>query len=94
MPSLTRIGSRHGWGGLSSRAGFPSHDPLRAYGPLAAPRIETEGPRCGASTRNEIPGLLAGLAGIGYGLLQAAAPDRVPSVLLLRLPLLGAKTCA
>jgi type 2 lantibiotic biosynthesis protein LanM len=46
-------------------------------------QIETAGPRCGASTRTEVPGLLAGLAGIGYGLLRAACPDRVPSVLLL-----------
>lgn len=49
----------------------------------ALSRIEEAGPRCGGNTRNEIPGLLTGLAGIGYGLLQAAFPDRVPSVLLL-----------
>ena len=49
-------------------------------------RIEQHGPRCGASTTTEIPGLLAGLAGIGYGLLRAADPDRVPSVLLLETP--------
>ncbi len=46
-------------------------------------RIEQDGPRCGASTHSEIPGLLTGLAGIGYGLLKAARPDRIPSVLLL-----------
>ena len=49
-------------------------------------RIEDEGPRCGASARTEIPGLMTGLAGIGYGLLRAAWPDRVPSVLLLETP--------
>ncbi|HWM91356.1 MAG TPA: type 2 lanthipeptide synthetase LanM family protein [Thermoanaerobaculia bacterium] len=49
-------------------------------------RIEQHGPRCGASTTTEIPGLLVGLAGIGYGLLRAAYPDRVPSVLLLETP--------
>jgi len=32
------------------------------------------------------PGLMSGLAGIGYGLLRRAAPDRVPSVLTLELP--------
>lgn len=32
-------------------------------------------------------GLMTGLAGIGTGLLRAAAPDRVPGVLTLRLPL-------
>lgn len=49
-------------------------------------QIEQDGPRCGASIKNEIPGLLTGLAGIGYGLLRAARPERVPSVLLLELP--------
>ena len=34
----------------------------------------------------ETPGLMAGLAGIGYGLLRLAAPERVPSVLALELP--------
>ena len=32
------------------------------------------------------PGLLMGLAGIGYGLLRLAAPERVPSVLTLAMP--------
>ena len=49
-------------------------------------QIEKDGPRCGASIQNEIPGLLTGLAGIGYGLLRAACPDQVPSVLLLETP--------
>lgn len=30
---------------------------------------------------------MTGLAGIGYGLLRLADPQRVPSVLLLELPL-------
>jgi type 2 lantibiotic biosynthesis protein LanM len=34
----------------------------------------------------ESPGLMAGLAGIGYALLRLAAPRRVPSVLALGLP--------
>jgi type 2 lantibiotic biosynthesis protein LanM len=49
-------------------------------------RIEDEGPRCGASVRTEVPGFMTGLAGIGYGLLRAGWPDRVPSVLLLETP--------
>lgn len=60
-----------------------------AAGRLAAgllERIETQGPRCGGSAGQEIPGLLIGLAGIGYGLLRTADPERVPSVLLLDLP--------
>jgi lantibiotic modifying enzyme len=31
----------------------------------------------------ETPGLMTGLAGIGYGLLRLAEPERVSSVLLL-----------
>ncbi|MBI4509843.1 MAG: type 2 lantipeptide synthetase LanM, partial [Deltaproteobacteria bacterium] len=34
----------------------------------------------------ETPGLMTGLAGIGYGLLRIACPDAVPSVLLLEAP--------
>jgi hypothetical protein len=34
----------------------------------------------------ETPGLMTGLAGIGYELLRLAAPERVPSVLLLAPP--------
>ena len=49
-------------------------------------RIEEDGPRCGAGVRTEVPGFMTGLAGIGYGLLRAAWPDRVPSVLLLETP--------
>jgi lantibiotic modifying enzyme len=45
--------------------------------------IETVGPRCGVSAGTEVPGLLIGLAGIGYGLLRAGFADRVPSLLLL-----------
>jgi type 2 lantibiotic biosynthesis protein LanM len=48
--------------------------------------IERYGARCGAVGGLPTPGLLTGLAGIGYGLLRLAAPDRVPSVLLLEPP--------
>jgi type 2 lantibiotic biosynthesis protein LanM len=60
-----------------------------AAGRLAAgilARLESRGPRCGGRVGEEIPGLMTGLAGIGYGLLRAADPERVPSVLLLELP--------
>jgi lantibiotic modifying enzyme len=36
----------------------------------------------------ETPGLMTGLAGIGYELLRLAEPDKVPSVLLLAPPCL------
>ena len=42
--------------------------------------------RCGNPLRAEAPGLMTGLAGIGYGLLRLSDPKRVPSVLLLESP--------
>ncbi len=45
--------------------------------------IEEAGWLTGAPLAPEIPGLMTGLAGIGYQLLRLAAPDEVPSVLLL-----------
>ncbi|HET9226276.1 MAG TPA: type 2 lanthipeptide synthetase LanM, partial [Thermoanaerobaculia bacterium] len=69
---------------LVREAGLTAEAERIAGGILA--QIEREGPRCGASIHTEIPGLLTGLAGIGYGLLRAAYPERVPSVLLLETP--------
>ncbi len=48
--------------------------------------IERHGPRCGVGGDGEPPGLMTGLAGVGYGLLRAAEPQHVPSVLLLETP--------
>jgi type 2 lantibiotic biosynthesis protein LanM len=48
--------------------------------------IETNGWLCATPLRVESPGLLTGLAGIGYGLLRLAEPGRVPSVLNLSPP--------
>jgi len=45
-----------------------------------------EGWLCGTAGSVEAPGLMNGLAGIGYGLLRLAEPDRVPSVLILEPP--------
>lgn len=45
---------------------------------------EREGWRCGVLPGVEAPGLMMGLAGIGYGLLRLALPEQVPSVLTLR----------
>lgn len=39
--------------------------------------------RCGGPPAVEMPGLMMGLAGIGYGLLRAGWPDRHPSILAL-----------
>jgi len=52
-----------------------------ATGILAS--IEQHGWVCGVPTGLETPGLMLGITGIGYGLLRAAEPRRVPSVLLL-----------
>ena len=48
--------------------------------------LERDGYRCGIASYVEIPGLMTGLAGIGYGLLRLAVPEDVPSVLLLEEP--------
>ncbi|MBK8257189.1 MAG: type 2 lantipeptide synthetase LanM family protein [Polyangiaceae bacterium] len=48
--------------------------------------IQDEGPICGLPLDAEVPGLMIGIAGIGYGLLRLAAPEQVPSVLLLAPP--------
>jgi len=42
--------------------------------------------RCGLPRGSESPGLLMGLAGIGYGLLRLSAPEHVPSILSLEPP--------
>jgi type 2 lantibiotic biosynthesis protein LanM len=48
--------------------------------------IEQDGWRCGLPLGVDSPGLMVGLAGIGYGLLRLAEPARVPSVLALAPP--------
>jgi type 2 lantibiotic biosynthesis protein LanM len=45
--------------------------------------IEKHGYLPGLPVGAELPGLMMGLAGIGYGLLRLARPDAVPAVLLL-----------
>jgi type 2 lantibiotic biosynthesis protein LanM len=48
--------------------------------------IDAHGWRCGVPTGVETPGLMTGITGIGYGCLRLAAPEAVPSVLLLESP--------
>jgi len=48
--------------------------------------IARDGWLCGTRGGVESPGLMSGLAGIGYGLLRLADPERVPSVLTLEPP--------
>lgn len=48
--------------------------------------LEAHGWRGGIGAGILQPGLMTGLAGIGYGLLRLAAPERVPSILRFDLP--------
>lgn len=48
--------------------------------------IDRHGWLCGVPLGIETPGLMTGLAGIGYGLLRRIAPERVPAVLTLDPP--------
>jgi type 2 lantibiotic biosynthesis protein LanM len=48
--------------------------------------IESDGWQCGVPRGAEVPGLMRGLAGIGYGLLRAVLPSRIPSILTLDAP--------
>ncbi|HEV2863656.1 MAG TPA: type 2 lanthipeptide synthetase LanM family protein [Pyrinomonadaceae bacterium] len=48
--------------------------------------VEQTGWLCGTPLNVETPGLMTGLAGIGYNLLRLAEPARVPSVLCLAPP--------
>ncbi|MGC4759094.1 type 2 lanthipeptide synthetase LanM family protein [Micromonospora trifolii] len=48
--------------------------------------IDRDGWLCGVPLGAETPGLMSGIAGIGYNLLRLALPDRVPSVLLVEPP--------
>jgi type 2 lantibiotic biosynthesis protein LanM len=41
---------------------------------------------CGVPLNVETPGLMTGLAGIGYGMLRLASPSEVPSVLMMEPP--------
>src|SRR6476469_1437807 len=50
---------------------------------LVLDALTRHGARCGTPGGVTTPGLLTGLAGIGYGLLRLGFADRVPSVLLL-----------
>lgn len=63
-----------------------------AFGVLES--IRRQGWICGVPEGVETPGLMVGLAGIGYGLLRLAARDRVPSVLTLEPPRSGARAGA
>jgi type 2 lantibiotic biosynthesis protein LanM len=66
--------------------GVMSPERTRRHATAVLNDIRARGWRCGTPFDVETPALMNGLAGIGYELLRVAAPDRVPSVLLLDPP--------
>ena len=60
---------------------------LNYTGGMVLDSIDRAGWQCGGPGAVELPGLMIGIAGIGYQLLRLAEPQRVPSVLLLDSPL-------
>jgi class II lanthipeptide synthase len=61
-------------------------DALAAHSARLVARLSQGDWRCGTPGGVETPGLMTGLAGIGYELLRLAAPERVPSLLALEAP--------
>ena len=61
-------------------------DALAGHSSRLVTRVQKGHWRCGVPGGVETPGLMTGLAGIGYGLLRIAAPERVPSLLALEPP--------
>jgi len=59
---------------------------VRRMAALVLESIETYGWLSGIPQAVETPGLMTGLAGIGYGLLRLAHPECVPSILVLEPP--------
>ncbi len=63
------------------------HNQVNRLASIILESINQHGWLCGVPLRVETPGLMTGLAGIGYGLLRLAEPTQVPSVLVLEPPL-------
>ncbi|MEM8963378.1 MAG: type 2 lanthipeptide synthetase LanM family protein, partial [Acidobacteriota bacterium] len=62
------------------------HEIIDTQATRLATEISEYGWRCGLPMEVESPGLMVGLAGVGYGLLRLAEPRRVPSLLALEPP--------
>jgi len=81
----------HGWGTaaelmmLADLAGFPTKGPATwsCWADEMLGDIRKNGYVTGAPNGVEVPGLMMGIAGIGYALLRLSHPDRIPSVALL-----------
>ncbi len=70
---------------LAGQGDSTARSALRRHTGHVLALVEAQGHRC-ATPDHVLPGLLTGLAGIGYGLLRLAHPGTVPSVLLLHHP--------
>lgn len=64
------------------------HDAVNRFSAMILESISRDGWLCGVPLSVEVPGLMTGIAGIGYELLRLAEPGRVPSVLVLAPPML------
>jgi lantibiotic modifying enzyme len=60
---------------------------VRQLASMLLDNIEEQGWVTGIPRGVETPGLMVGIAGIGYALLRLAAPEQIPSLLLLDPPL-------
>ncbi|MEB3962867.1 type 2 lantipeptide synthetase LanM, partial [Streptomyces kunmingensis] len=68
---------------LAGRGDTTASTALTRTGGRLLAAIEGQQHRCATPDQVPSPGMLTGLAGIGYGLLRLCSPDRVPSALLL-----------
>ncbi len=59
---------------------------VNRFAAIILENIDKHGWLCGVPLGVETPGLMNGLAGIGYELLRLAEPERIPSVLILEPP--------
>jgi type 2 lantibiotic biosynthesis protein LanM len=90
-PVLSDLSLRHGELGIAdalTELMAASDDPAtrrawRHHCDLILGAVQRHAPSCATPGGIMTPGLLDGLAGIGYGLLRLGFPDTVPSVLLL-----------
>lgn len=74
----------HEAGRILPDRGWSRHANRVAAGILES--IERDGWLCATPQGVQTPGLMTGLAGIGYGLLRLAEPEKVPSVLAMAPP--------
>jgi lantibiotic modifying enzyme len=70
----------------SETLGCPEPRQLDRMAAMVLDSVSQLGWLCGNPGRVESPGLMTGIAGIGYGLLRLTEPARVPSVLVLAAP--------